>query len=88
MIMSLTHGSFPNGDRSNFNQTTDRPGSDSRPEFQFQLVTTEHRELTVNFHRDETIGILKVSLISEILTNSIVHYFEFFHKGKFISSGT
>ena len=67
MIMSLTHGSFPNGDRGNSNQTTDRPGSDSRPEFQFQLVTTEHRELTVNFHRDETIGILKVSLNSKIL---------------------
>ena len=66
MITSLMNGSFPNGDRSSSDQSTDRPGSDGRPEFQFQLVTTEHRELTVNFHRDETIGILKVSLHSKI----------------------
>ena len=32
----------------------------SKPEFQFQLITTEGRNLTVVFHRDETIGILKV----------------------------
>jgi len=69
MITSLTHGSFPNGDRSSSDQSTDRPGSDSRPEFQFQLVTTEHRELTVNFHRDETIGILKVRIL-ELLQNT------------------
>ena len=36
-------------------------------EFKFKLVTPEKRMFTVGFHRDETIGILKVKLLSELL---------------------
>ena len=54
MNPSFEHPTPPPNVRSNI-------GINSKDEqFQFQLVTPENQTITVTFHREETIGILKV----------------------------
>ena len=51
-----------------------------RPEFQFQLIAPGNKQITVKFHRDETIGILKVR--NRRINTSLPKYRMFYRKNR------